>query len=235
MPAERPPGTRARRRPGRWVPSAHAASPARETAECGLCCRPLAAGRGVRAQRSWPGPETPPRSSPLTTDGRGAEPGEGTPWGATSEAHVIPTPLFKREDPEWSSEMGSPEWARPGFCPSGGQFNQSVPGRSWPGWGEPGLPPIRAAEKAPAVTRAVGPNPRNGGVGLGPEQDCLKPRGTAGSAAWSPAGQSCPQLGAPGPLTPGNVLGRHSRQVYIGRATICTPSSAHPPSNVGTN
>lgn len=126
MPAERPPGTRARCRPGRWVPallSHSSASPARGTPNgC-----PAPPGRAFQVRGSCRVLEIP---EVVLRPGRRHRARRGDSNRDSLSRHPAPR-FFKRKAPEGSG-IRSPEWARPGSAareasltsPSGGEVGQ---------------------------------------------------------------------------------------------------------------
>lgn len=179
MPAERPPGTRARCRPGRWVPgllSHGSASPARGTPDGS----PAPPGRAFQARGSCPVLEIP---EVVLRPGRGHRAGRGDSNRDYLSRHPA-APFFKRKASEWSSGIRSPEWARPGFRRPGGQFNQSVSGRSWPGQEQFGAP------HPPTLAR-----PRAGGAGLGTEKNSDQSKRKGRQGIGTLLEQTCPLEG----------------------------------------
>lgn len=100
-------------------------------------------------------------------------------WGPR---HLSPL-LKKAQNGAQDSQHYPPrERAGPGFCPLGGQFNQSVPGRNWPVQGE--------SRRHPALW----PAPARGWAFWAEDSDIRERDGERG---LEPCWYRCPQPGAP--------------------------------------
>lgn len=126
----------------------------------------------------------PLRSAPLA-GGRGTESGGETPAGTTFGGHVTAPPSLRgRLRMELRTLSTVPLVRRQGqvSCPSGGQFNQSVPGRNWLVQGE--------SRRHPALW----PAPARDWAFWGEDSDI---RERVAERGFEPCWDRCPQPGAP--------------------------------------